>query len=118
VARRLRPGAAATAPLDRLTAAATLAAAGTLCTALAELHRHGQAHRALGPDAVLLLDRYRRAVPRDLGLAGFAPTVRRGAGHLPRARAVPDRGAARGIGPTARPGHRRPTNWPRSSTTH
>jgi|SoiMethySBSTD1v2_1073268.scaffolds.fasta_scaffold22912_2 hypothetical protein len=68
------------APLDRLTAAATLAAAGTLCAALAELHRHGQAHRALGPDTVLLLDRYRRAVPRDLGLAGFTPTAGEGPG--------------------------------------
>jgi len=74
------PGGAGGLPLDRLTAAATLAAAGALCAALAELHRHGQAHRALGPDAVLLLDRYRRAVPRDLGLAGFAPTVGEGPG--------------------------------------
>jgi hypothetical protein len=66
--------------LDRLTAAAALAAAVPLCTALAELHRHGHAHRALGPDAVLLLDRYRRGVPRDLGLAGFAPQPGEGPG--------------------------------------
>lgn len=67
-------------PLDRLTAAAALAAAVSLCTALAELHRHGHAHRALGPDTVLLLDRYRRAVPRDLGLAGFRPETGEGPG--------------------------------------
>lgn len=60
-------------PLDRLTAAAALAAAVPLCATLAELHRHGHAHRAIGPDAVLLHDRYRRAAPRDLGLAGFRP---------------------------------------------
>jgi hypothetical protein len=62
------------APLDRLTAAAALGAAEPVCDALAELHRHGQAHRALSPDAVLLLDRYRRGALRDLGLAGFRPT--------------------------------------------
>jgi hypothetical protein len=73
-------GKAGSGPLDRLTAAAALAAAEPLCAALAELHRHGQAHRALGPDAVLLLDRYRRAVPRDLGLAGFAPEPGEGPG--------------------------------------
>jgi len=68
------------AALDRLTAAAALAAAVSLCTALAELHRHGAAHRALGPDAILLLDRYRTAVPRDLGLAGFRPEPGEGPG--------------------------------------
>jgi hypothetical protein len=66
--------------LDRLTAAAALAAALPLCGALAELHRHGQAHRAIGPDSVLLLDRYRRGVPRDLGLAGFRPESGEGPG--------------------------------------
>jgi hypothetical protein len=67
-------------PLDRLTAAAALAAALPLCGALAELHRHGHGHRAIGPDCVLLLDRYRRGVPRDLGLAGFRPEPGEGPG--------------------------------------
>jgi hypothetical protein len=58
-------------PLDRLTAAAALAAGTALCGALGDLHRLGYAHRALSPDSVLLLDRYRIGTPRDLGLAGF-----------------------------------------------
>jgi hypothetical protein len=58
-------------PLDRLTAAAALAAGTALCGALGDLHRLGYAHRALSPDTVLLLDRYRIGTPRDLGLAGF-----------------------------------------------
>jgi hypothetical protein len=61
-------------PLDRLTAAAALAAGTALCTALGDLHRLGYAHRALSPDTVLLLDRYRLGTPRDLGLAGFRAT--------------------------------------------
>jgi hypothetical protein len=89
-------------PLDRLTAAAALAAALPLCAALAELHRHGQAHRAIGPDSVLLLDRYRRAVPRDLGLAGFRPESGEGPGiyRAPEQyRAGPNSGADSGRRP-------------------
>jgi hypothetical protein len=72
------PAARRCGPLDRLTAAAALAAAEPLCAALGELHRHGHAHRALHPDAVLLLDRYRRGALRDLGLAGFRPVAGEG----------------------------------------
>jgi serine/threonine protein kinase len=61
-------------PLDRLTAAAALAAGTALCGALGDLHRLGHAHRALSPHTVLLLDRYRLGTPRDLGLAGFRAT--------------------------------------------
>jgi serine/threonine protein kinase len=61
-------------PLDRLTAAAALAAATALCGALGDLHRLGFAHRSLSPDTVVLLDRYRLGTPRDLGLAGFRAT--------------------------------------------
>jgi hypothetical protein len=66
-------------PMDRLTAAAVVAAAVPVCAALAELHRHGYAHRALSPDAIVLVDRHRRGVLRDAGMAGFRPIPGEGA---------------------------------------
>jgi hypothetical protein len=68
-----------TAPMDRLTAAAVVTAAAPVCAALAELHRHGYAHRALSPDAIVLLDRHRRGALRDAGMAGFRPLRGEGA---------------------------------------
>jgi hypothetical protein len=70
-------GPAAT-PLDRITAASALGAMASLCAALAELHRRGHSHRALTPDAILLVDRSRRAVLRDIGLAGVPPAAGEG----------------------------------------
>jgi hypothetical protein len=58
-------------PGDLFSAGAVLGAAAHLCTALAELHRRGHSHRALAPDAILLVDGGRRAIPRDLGLAAI-----------------------------------------------
>ena len=88
-------------PLDRLTAAAALGAAEPVCDALAELHRHGHAHRALSPDAVLLLDRYRRGALRDLGLAGFRPEP----GEGPTGYRAPEqyRASSRPAAPARRP---------------
>lgn len=66
------------APLDRITAAGALAAAESLCAILMELHRRGHSHRALTPEAVLLVDRPQRVVLRDVGLAGFPPAIGEG----------------------------------------
>ncbi|MDT3440706.1 MULTISPECIES: toll/interleukin-1 receptor domain-containing protein [unclassified Pseudofrankia] len=56
---------------DRIAAAAMLGQAVELAGILAVLHRRGQAHGALSADTVLVTDRRRRALPRDLGYAGF-----------------------------------------------
>jgi hypothetical protein len=65
-----RPGAGV---LDRLGAVSVLAAMAPACAALVELHRHGHAHRALDPDAIVLTSTDRRGVLRDLGLAAVPP---------------------------------------------
>lgn len=57
--------------VDRLEAADVVAAAASLCRGLAELHRRGHTHRAIGPDTVLLVDGGRRAVLRDFGAAAL-----------------------------------------------
>ncbi|WP_336207180.1 hypothetical protein [Nonomuraea sp. LPB2021202275-12-8] len=68
-------------PLDRLSAAAALAAAAGLCDTLYELHRRGHAHRALSPETVVLRGGRHEGVPRDLGLAALPPVP--GEGHAP-----------------------------------
>lgn len=88
------------APLDRIVAAGALAAAVPLCSTLAELHRRGHSHRALTPDAILLVDRSRRAVLRDIGLAALPPT----AGEGPSASRAPEQ--AHPLGRGAVPGPR------------
>ncbi|MFC4529326.1 hypothetical protein [Sphaerisporangium dianthi] len=60
-------------PLDRLTVAAVLDAAARLCEPLAELHRRGQAHRSLSPDAIVLTGRAHEPVLADIGLAAWPP---------------------------------------------
>jgi hypothetical protein len=65
-----RPGAVG---LDRIRAATALGALIALCRTLGALHQVGASHRALHPDGVVLVDRGRRAVPRDAGLAGVPP---------------------------------------------
>jgi hypothetical protein len=58
------------APVDRLTAAAAVAAAGDVCAALEVLHERGYAHLRLHPD-VLFVDRGERCFLRDVGLAAM-----------------------------------------------
>ncbi|MBB4918471.1 serine/threonine protein kinase [Streptosporangium saharense] len=65
-------------PLDRLTAAAVLAAAVRLSESLGELHRLGHSHRALSPDAIVMTGRSRDPVLRDAGLAALPPRPREG----------------------------------------
>jgi hypothetical protein len=55
-------------PLDRLTAAAAVGAAGDVCAALDVLHERGCAHLRLHPGA-LFVDRGQRCFLRDAGLA-------------------------------------------------
>jgi hypothetical protein len=88
------------APLDRIVAATALAAAVPLCTTLAELHRRGHSHRALTPDTILVVDRSRRAVLRDIGLAALPPA----AGEGPAAYRAPEQ--AHPLGRGAVPGAR------------
>lgn len=66
-------------PPDRITGAGALVTAAGLGAALDQLHRLGHTHRALDPDRILLADRHRGAVLRDLGLAGWPPRI--GAGR-------------------------------------
>ncbi|GAA3246695.1 serine/threonine protein kinase [Dactylosporangium siamense] len=66
-----RPGRA----LDRITTAAVCATAVSLAEALTALHRTGHAHRATGPDTVVVDPRRRRAALRDGGLAALPRTV-------------------------------------------
>jgi hypothetical protein len=70
-----RPGCAAA---DRLIAARILTAAAPLCAVLGELHRRGLSHRALTPHSILVVDQGRKAVLRDLGLAGVPPAPNEG----------------------------------------
>ncbi|MFC7380629.1 hypothetical protein [Sphaerisporangium rhizosphaerae] len=60
-------------PLDRVTVADVLAAAARLCEALAELHRHGHAHRMVGPDTVVMTGRDHEPALRDIGLVAWPP---------------------------------------------
>lgn len=81
-------------PLDRLTAAAVLDAAARLCDTLDTLHRRRHAHRALSPDAIVMVGRSRDPMLRDIGLAAIparqgevpaayrAPEQARGGPHL------------------------------------
>jgi hypothetical protein len=66
------------AAADRFIAADVLDAMAPLCATLAELHRRGLSHRALTPASLIVLDRGRRAVLRDLGLAGVPPAADEG----------------------------------------
>lgn len=61
-------------PLDPLAVPAALAALGTACATLVELHRHGQAHRALCAQSIVVSRDGRHALLRDVGLAGL-PTL-------------------------------------------
>jgi hypothetical protein len=58
-------------PLDRLTAAAAVGAAGDVCAALGVLHERGCVHQGLHPDA-LFVDRGQRCFLRDVGLAAMS----------------------------------------------
>lgn len=60
-------------PPDRVTGASALDNAADAGAVLHRLHRLGHAHRALDPDGILLADRPRRTVLRDLGLTGLPP---------------------------------------------
>ncbi|WP_327009895.1 hypothetical protein OHA72_23285 [Dactylosporangium sp. NBC_01737] len=66
-----RPGRA----LDRITTAAVCATAVTLAEALTELHLTGHAHRAAGPDTVVVDPRRRLTALRDGGLTALPRTV-------------------------------------------
>lgn len=57
-------------PLDRLTAAAAVGAAGNVCAALEVLHERGCVHLRLHPSA-LFVDRGQRCFLRDVGLAAM-----------------------------------------------
>lgn len=65
--------------LDPIRTRVALGALRSLCRSLDELHRHGASHRTLHPACVILADRARRALPRDVGLAGMPPVA--GEGH-------------------------------------
>jgi hypothetical protein len=58
-------------PLDRLTAATAVGAAGDVCAALGVLHERGFVHSRLHPSA-LFVDRGQRCFLRDVGLAAMA----------------------------------------------
>ena len=69
-------------PLDRLTAAAAVGAAGSVCAALGVLHEQGCVHLRLHADA-LFVDRDHRCFLRDAGLAAMpAPPDEGRALHL------------------------------------
>jgi serine/threonine protein kinase len=57
-------------PVDRLTAASAVGAAGGVCAALGVLHERGCFHLRLHPDA-LFVDRDQRCFLRDVGLAAM-----------------------------------------------
>jgi serine/threonine protein kinase len=63
-----------------VTAANMVVSAAQVCTALGRLHRHGQTHRALSPDAIVVSGHPPAAVLRDLGQAGLASGAREGSG--------------------------------------
>lgn len=65
-------------PPDRVTGAGALATAADVGAALDRLHQLGHTHRALDPDRILLADRPRGTVLRDLGFAGWPPQTGEG----------------------------------------